>query len=570
MLANLAEDRQAAARGAARRSGGSAGAPRRRGRRPRAGRGAAGSRADRAGAHRASHRGDAQEHARSPQPHRRADAAARSRARGDARGRRDRSRRSCGRSRCCGRRGRCGANGSMSPTKWKSRSPTCATCSCRCCRRSTPAGSACWPQRPRSFLRLGSWIGGDRDGNPNVTADSLRLALRRASQTVLEAYLDQLHALGADLSISTELADADRGGGGAGRAQRRRQPGAARRAVPARDHRHLRAARRQLTSGSPGSPRRARRRWRATPYASAEQFRADLVAIAHSLGAAGEGLLATGGALGRLIRAVETCGFHLATLDLRQNADVHARVVADLLRVAGVEADYLALDEAARVVAADAASSPASGLLASPFAAYADETASELAIVHAAAEAHALYGPASITTYIMSKCESVSDLLEVNVLLKEAGLYRPSSAAAAPIMVVPLFETIGDLADAPRIMREWLSTAGGRRGRAIARLSGGDGRLLRLQQGRRLPDLGVEPAPGHAGAGASVRRSARRDADLSRPRRRRRPRRRLVVRRDSRAAGRARCRAASASPSRAKSSPPSTARARARPPTWKR
>ena len=88
------------------------------------------------------------------------------------------------------------------------------------------------------------------------------------------------------------------------------------------------------------------------PTTAPSEFRADLVAIAHSLGAAGAGLLATGGALGRLIRAVDTFGFHLATLDLRQNADVHARVVADLLKVAGVEADYLALDEAARVVAA--------------------------------------------------------------------------------------------------------------------------------------------------------------------------------------------------------------------------
>ena len=73
-----------------------------------------------------------------------------------------------------------------------------------------PALYARWERvlahRPRSFLRLGSWIGGDRDGNPNVTADSLQLALGRASQTVLDNYLDQLHALGAELSISTELA----------------------------------------------------------------------------------------------------------------------------------------------------------------------------------------------------------------------------------------------------------------------------------------------------------------------------------------------------------------------------
>jgi phosphoenolpyruvate carboxylase len=82
-----------------------------------------------------------------------------------------------------------------------------------------------------------------------------------------------------------------------------------------------------------------------------------------------------------------------------------------------------------------------------------------LAVVRAAAEVHALYGPASITAYIVSKCESVSDLLEVNVLLKEAGLYRPPDDARAPIMVVPLFETIGDLANAPQVLQAWLSLA---------------------------------------------------------------------------------------------------------------
>jgi phosphoenolpyruvate carboxylase len=64
-----------------------------------------------------------------------------------------------------------------------------------------PAGPA-----PASFLRLGSWIGGDRDGNPHVTAESLRLALGRAAQALLADYLEQLHALGAELSISSELA----------------------------------------------------------------------------------------------------------------------------------------------------------------------------------------------------------------------------------------------------------------------------------------------------------------------------------------------------------------------------
>ena len=192
------------------------------------------------------------------------------------------------------------------------------------------------------------------------------------------------------------------------------------------------------------------------PYAALEELRADLGTLARSLAAGGSGLLATGGPLDLLIRAVECCGFHLATLDLRQNSDVHARVVAELLRVAGAHADYSSLDEDARVAVLRrelAAPRP----LFTPFETYADETKAELAIVRAAKAAHERYGRECITTYIISKCQSVSDLLEVSLLLKEAGLYRAADPADAAIMVVPLFETIADLKRAPEIMRAWLA-----------------------------------------------------------------------------------------------------------------
>jgi phosphoenolpyruvate carboxylase len=311
------------------------------------------------------------------------------------------------------------------------------------------------PHRPRSFLRLGSWIGGDRDGNPNVTADSLQLALGRASQAALESYLDQLHALGAELSISTELSTttdavkrlAERSGD----SNPARQDEPYRRAITG-IYARLAATYERFT----GNPPARRPSVRGEPYPSPDELRTDLVDIAHSLSKGGAGLLSTGGALGRLIRAVESCGFHLATLDLRQNSDVHVRVVAELLKVAGVEPDYLSCDEDARValLRRELASER---LLASPFASYAPETQSELGVVRAAAKAHEQYGRASITTYIISKCESVSDMLEVQILLKEAGLYRPNDAAAAAIMVVPLFETIGDLQRAPQVMQAWLA-----------------------------------------------------------------------------------------------------------------
>ncbi len=309
--------------------------------------------------------------------------------------------------------------------------------------------------RPKSFLRPGSWIGGDRDGNPNVTADSLTLALKRASQTVLGDYLDQLHALGGELSISSELAQvtdelkalAEKSHDG--NPLRNDEP--YRRAVTG-IYARLAATYEKITGHAPPRPASVT----AEPYASTEALRADLVAIAHSLALSTKGSLATGGALGRLIRAVETFGFHLATLDLRQNADVHERVVAELLKVSGVADDYKSLPEDQRVMLLRRELATARPL-SSPFAEYSSETVSELSIVRAAAKAHQLYGPACITTYIISKCESVSDLLEVKVLLKEAGLYSGYPAPKTSIMVVPLFETIGDLENSARVMREWMS-----------------------------------------------------------------------------------------------------------------
>jgi phosphoenolpyruvate carboxylase len=194
----------------------------------------------------------------------------------------------------------------------------------------------------------------------------------------------------------------------------------------------------------------------AEPYASPEELSGDLRTIARSLGRDG-GILARGGALGRLIRAVDTFGFHMATLDLRQNSAVHERVVAELVKAADVEADYAALDEDARIALLQRELAQPR-LLASPFASYSEETESELAIVRAAADAHAAYGPAAITQHIVSMCKSVSDLLEVQLLLKEAGLYRPGEPPA--VMAVPLFETIGDLEAAPAIMRAWLALPG--------------------------------------------------------------------------------------------------------------
>ena len=306
--------------------------------------------------------------------------------------------------------------------------------------------------RTPTFLKPGSWIGGDRDGNPFVTAESLSVAMAKASEAVLGSYLDSVHALGAELSIAR--ADVDAGvaalAEASGDAAPSRTDEPYRRALSG-IHARLAAAHRALTGKAAPRPGLLT----GEPYPDPAAFRTDLVTIARALAADGAAL-SSGGALGRLIRAVEIFGFHLASLDLRQNSAVHERVVAELLKVAGVEPDYLALDEEARVALLRAELANARPL-ASPYMDYTDETRGELAIVRAAAEAHARYGPACIVNYIVSMAKSVSDLLEINLLLKEFGLYRPGDPPSAAIMAVPLFETIEDLEAAPAVMTAWFA-----------------------------------------------------------------------------------------------------------------
>jgi phosphoenolpyruvate carboxylase len=303
---------------------------------------------------------------------------------------------------------------------------------------------------PPTFLKLGTWIGGDGDGNPNVTAESLRLALSRGAETVIGHYLDQLHQMGGDLSISTEQAKATpelealaEASGDKGLA---RQDEPYRRAVSG-VYARLAATFKTLTGHEPARPAKVL----AEPYADTAAFMSDLSSIREALAANGDGRLGRG-AVGRLIRGVDAFGFHLAALDIRQNADVHERVVAELLRFADVEADYLALDEIARtrVLRQEL---KGRRLLVVPGADYSDETKHVLAIVHGAAEAQARYGAPCIATYIISKANGISDMLEVYLLLKEAAIFQPGKKCQ--IMVAPLFETIEDLERAPEVMAAW-------------------------------------------------------------------------------------------------------------------
>ncbi len=314
-----------------------------------------------------------------------------------------------------------------------------------------------------SFLRMGHWIGGDRDGNPNVTAATLQHALSRQAEVVLRHYLTEVHQLGAELSISGTLAPVTP-----------EMNALADRSPDTNVHRSDEPYRRALTGiyarlaatlhGLTGTDALRHAVAPQSPYTNAESFLLDLQVIERSL-ASHHAQALVGPRLAPLIRAVQVFGFHLATLDLRQSSDKHEAVVAELLRVARIEPDYSALPEAARrerllVLLNDARPLRVHG------AAYSALAVDELAIFETAHRALASHGRNAIRHCIISHTEEVSDLLEVLLLQKETGLLTGTldgtldGQARAALITVPLFETIADLRRSEPIMREFYALPG--------------------------------------------------------------------------------------------------------------
>ncbi len=310
------------------------------------------------------------------------------------------------------------------------------------------------------FFRMGNWIGGDRDGNPNVDAGTLEVALQRQCETALHFYLDELVQLGAELSMSLMLVGCSDGlralAEASGEDSPHRDDEPYRRAVLG-IHARVAATLSALT-GAAVPPRTARP---AAPYLASPDLLADLRVVETSLRERFGGPLADF-RLGPLVRAVEVFGFHLATVDLRQSSDRHEEALAELLATAGVELDYSALDEAAKqalLLRLLGEGRP----LRLPYAAYAERTAGEIAIFEAARTLRGRFGPEAIRHAIISHTESVSDLLEVLLLQKEFGLLRGTLGggdAIADLIVSPLFETIEDLRNAEPIMRAFYALPG--------------------------------------------------------------------------------------------------------------
>src|SRR6266851_4184935 len=284
------------------------------------------------------------------------------------------------------------------------------------------------------FLTVGTWVGGDRDGNPNVGPETLELAASEQARLILAHYLEEVNLLGRELGLSARLKpvprevleQAERSGDES--VHRRDEPY---RRVVSGIYSRLAATAKALV-GLQAVPAPIAER---PAYETAAGLAADLDLIARALEEQGAGLLAEG-RLRALRRKVSVFGFHLAPIDLRQSSDEHAAAVSELLARAGVEPAYDGLSEPGR----------------------AELLERELGVVAAAAQAQKRLGKAAVSKYVISHCESLSDLLEVGALLREAGLLRPDGAdAGLDVDVIPLFESIGDLERCGEIMESALA-----------------------------------------------------------------------------------------------------------------
>ncbi len=312
------------------------------------------------------------------------------------------------------------------------------------------------PPKMHHFFQMGNWIGGDRDGNPYVDSKTLDQAITKQCATVIEYYLVETDKLARELSLTTrlvnisdeleQLADASSDN----TPQRQDEP--YRRAMLTIHHRLKQNQRRLMGKSTEEID---------TSYETSADYLKDLKTVAASL-ESNRAMAVVSPRLGKLMKAIETFGFHLATIDLRQSSDTHEAVIRELLIKSGAGYDYSALNEREKVeILLQELKQPR--LLYSPYTEYSDLVETEVAIFRKAKSIRQTFGHHAIRYYIISHTESLSDMLEVALLQREAGLLRGRWGAAdveMDLMIVPLFETIADLRNAPAIMSEWLSLLG--------------------------------------------------------------------------------------------------------------
>ncbi|HYD53178.1 MAG TPA: phosphoenolpyruvate carboxylase, partial [Gemmatimonadaceae bacterium] len=300
-------------------------------------------------------------------------------------------------------------------------------------------------------FEFGSWVAGDRDGNPFVTPDTTIAAARRTAHRQLETYAEQVRALVRVLTVSVRHARLPEALGRSLEADRERLPQVwaanARRNAdePVRFKltfiaERIEATRRQIAWRDAGRPD-----VESAAYADAGELVADLCLVAQALEAGGA-RRARIESLEPLIAAVRVHGFHGFRLDVREHALVHERTLAEVARAL----DLPALDGAAlrRELAGRRP-------LVGPHLPVSEETARTLAVPHAIRRVQEELGPTATSTYIVSMTRGTDDLLRVLLLAREGGLVDlAEEPPMSRVDVVPLFETLDDLERAPAVLRE--------------------------------------------------------------------------------------------------------------------
>ena len=370
------------------------------------------------------------------------------------------------------------------------------------------------------LLGFGSWIGGDRDGNPHVTPDVTLEALELMRDRCLAFLGRRLEVLAERLSYSERVTgQAD---GIAEMLERGAElfPELTERM---RERNAEEPYRRAFTYAHERV--RAARRGRAGAYAGPDELLADLRAAAHAL-SQGPGGAAAAGDLHDVIRQVEVFGFHFARLDVRENAKVHRAALDEIFRVVEVCEGYSDLPGGERCEVLCQAIADHRPLIPQDVSGFSDSTQECVQTFRALHEALTGRHRDTIEAYVVSHSEGPQDLLEVLLLMKESRLAR-AGGRDAMLRIVPLFESGDTLEAAPEHARRpdgprGLPRGAGRDGRP----PGGHGRLLGLQQGRGLRGLGLGHLPRAAGHRRGARAPRRVVGVLPRPRRRGGPRRR--------------------------------------------
>jgi len=332
-------------------------------------------------------------------------------------------------------------------------------------------------------ITMGMWIGGDRDGNPYVTSETLRLSAMVQNEVIINYYIEKLNGLYRTFSLSTTLTqtspEVERLASLSGDTSIYRENEPYRKAfnyvqsklVQTLLNLRLGKQNRPLVEGNAFLGRQTGStvvgRYVKThlsqavseiqteelpSYKTAAEFKADLEIIKDSLLANGEEVLLTGD-FNELLQAVDVFGFYLASIDMRQDSSVHEACVAELLKSANIVDDYSSLseDEKCQVLLKELLEDPRT--LSSTHAEKSELLQKELAIFKVARELKDQLGEEVIKQHIISHTESVSDMFELAIMLKEVGLVDTETAR---VQVVPLFETIEDLENSRAIMTQYL------------------------------------------------------------------------------------------------------------------